>query len=127
MKRVRMSRSKAWRIDNPNAVIVSRGGGRKWGNPCRNPDKEHAAASFVNWISGCKIARDIYGEPPTLKEIREALSGKDLACWCSLNEPCHADALLHLANTSNDDEANALLRMWRVFPTYTGISDNEKD
>ena len=27
-----------------------------------------------------------------------ALHGKDLACWCSLDEPCHADVLLELAN-----------------------------
>jgi hypothetical protein len=26
------------------------------------------------------------------------LRGKHLACWCPLNEPCHADVLLRLAN-----------------------------
>jgi hypothetical protein len=30
-------------------------------------------------------------------EIAE-LRGKDLACWCPLDQPCHADALLELAN-----------------------------
>lgn len=24
--------------------------------------------------------------------------GKDLACWCPINQPCHADVLLRLAN-----------------------------
>lgn len=28
----------------------------------------------------------------------ERLRGKDLACWCSLDAPCHADILLRLAN-----------------------------
>jgi uncharacterized protein DUF4326 len=28
----------------------------------------------------------------------EPLRGKDLACWCSLSSPCHADVLLRLAN-----------------------------
>jgi hypothetical protein len=28
----------------------------------------------------------------------EPLRGKDLACWCPLNQPCHADVLLRLAN-----------------------------
>ena len=28
----------------------------------------------------------------------EALRGKDLACWCPLDQPCHADVLLDLAN-----------------------------
>lgn len=26
------------------------------------------------------------------------LRGKNLACWCSLDKPCHADVLLELAN-----------------------------
>lgn len=26
------------------------------------------------------------------------LAGKDLACWCPLDSPCHADVLLELAN-----------------------------
>jgi hypothetical protein len=28
----------------------------------------------------------------------ENLRGKDLACWCKENAPCHADILLGLAN-----------------------------
>jgi len=31
-------------------------------------------------------------------EIRTELAGKDLACWCQLGQPCHADVLLELAN-----------------------------
>lgn len=26
------------------------------------------------------------------------LRGKDLACWCRLDQPCHADVLLEMAN-----------------------------
>lgn len=26
------------------------------------------------------------------------LHGKDLACWCPLDKPCHADVLLEIAN-----------------------------
>lgn len=26
------------------------------------------------------------------------LRGKNLACWCSLDQPCHADVLLEIAN-----------------------------
>lgn len=32
--------------------------------------------------------------PPDLTALR----GKDLACWCPLDQPCHADVLLELAN-----------------------------
>lgn len=28
----------------------------------------------------------------------EPLRGRDLACWCPLDQPCHADVLLELAN-----------------------------
>jgi len=30
--------------------------------------------------------------------IRAELAGRDLACWCPLLAPCHADVLLELAN-----------------------------
>lgn len=33
-----------------------------------------------------------------LREDLAALRGKDLACWCPLDQPCHADVLLELAN-----------------------------
>jgi Domain of unknown function (DUF4326) len=36
--------------------------------------------------------------PPSLQEIRQHLRGKNLACWCALDAPCHADVLLELAN-----------------------------
>jgi hypothetical protein len=32
------------------------------------------------------------------------LRGKDLACWCPLDQPCHADVLLELANSPVGDE-----------------------
>jgi hypothetical protein len=31
-------------------------------------------------------------------EARRELRGRDLACWCSLDGPCHADVLLKVAN-----------------------------
>jgi hypothetical protein len=35
---------------------------------------------------------------PSRDEIREVLRGKDLACWCRLDQPCHADVLMKIAN-----------------------------
>lgn len=32
------------------------------------------------------------------RAIREQLAGHDLMCWCPLDQPCHADTLIHLAN-----------------------------
>lgn len=34
-----------------------------------------------------------------LPQLREALRGKDLVCWCPLDLPCHADVLLRIANS----------------------------
>jgi hypothetical protein len=33
-----------------------------------------------------------------IDDIRRELAGRDLACWCDLDQPCHADVLLELAN-----------------------------
>lgn len=30
--------------------------------------------------------------------IKAELRGKDLCCWCPLDQPCHADVLLEIAN-----------------------------
>ena len=73
-----------------NTVYVGRP--TKWGNPftvgsplCETPEKAVKAFEFnVNSIL-------------TIEQI-ENLRGKDLACWCSLDNPCHADVLLRLAN-----------------------------
>lgn len=35
---------------------------------------------------------------PSLDEIRAELAGRDLACWCPPDQPCHADVLLEIAN-----------------------------
>jgi hypothetical protein len=35
----------------------------------------------------------------TDERFAEQLRGKDLACWCPLDQPCHADVLLEIANS----------------------------
>lgn len=37
-------------------------------------------------------------EHPGAVDWIAALRGKNLACWCPLNQPCHADVLLAIAN-----------------------------
>lgn len=100
-KRIQMTRNAPWRADNPGAVIVARPS--KWGNPCswKPPlDRLYAARAYYNWLTGCLIQRHIHGAPPTVAEIQDALRGKDLACWCPIDQPCHADILLELANAT---------------------------
>jgi hypothetical protein len=63
-------------------------------------------ASFKSWGYGMGGFWHVTANPvndrgdkvPTAKEIRTALGGKDLACWCPLDQPCHADVLLEMAN-----------------------------
>lgn len=35
---------------------------------------------------------------PELAAAVDGLRGHDLACWCPLDQPCHADVLLEIAN-----------------------------
>jgi hypothetical protein len=37
-------------------------------------------------------------QPALIHEIQTKLRGKNLACWCRLDMPCHADVLLTIAN-----------------------------
>jgi hypothetical protein len=42
--------------------------------------------------------RDLVDNPERLALARSDLAGQNLACWCALDEPCHADVLLELVN-----------------------------
>jgi hypothetical protein len=58
-------------------------------------DRATAVARFREMIEG---GYDVSVYPPR-EEIRAQLAGHDLACWCPLDGPCHADVLLEIANT----------------------------
>lgn len=100
-QRIQRKRAKGWRMPE-NTVNVTRPG--RWGNPYyvglfRDYDAAHAVADFKKWLNGDFGARVWAGNPPTEADIREKLAGKNLACWCALDRPCHADVLLEIANT----------------------------
>jgi hypothetical protein len=40
----------------------------------------------------------LHAETFDVVTLRQELAGRDLACWCPLDQPCHADVLLELAN-----------------------------
>ena len=44
------------------------------------------------------IEASLNDDDDELREALDALRGHDLACWCDLASPCHADVLLELAN-----------------------------
>lgn len=54
-------------------------------------DKAHAAELFGPYV---RFHDDAWR--PEL--IAAELGGRDLACWCPLDQPCHADVLLEIAN-----------------------------
>ena len=104
-RRIQLRRTKGWRMP-PNTVKVDRT--TKWGNPYRagvHCDHQHAVDCHRYLLTLGRPARTApYPDQPPInyvlavtKDIGE-LRGKNLACWCSLEQPCHADVLLELAN-----------------------------
>ena len=89
----------------PNTVSVCRPG--PWGNPFKLTTFKgltHAdvVRNFKHWLArdlSYRSAERVYGKPPTTKQIRDALRGKNLACFCPPYKPCHADVLLRIANS----------------------------
>lgn len=88
-KRIQRKRTKGWRMPE-NAVYVGRPS--KWGNPFYPEDYDQAGATWaVTRFAEC--CQSLMGL------AREELKGRDLACWCPLDQPCHADVLLEWANS----------------------------
>jgi hypothetical protein len=94
-ERVQLRRTRGWRMP-ANTVKVDRSS--RWGNPFRVgeagiPDAATAVAHFAAaWEAG------LLPEPFVAERIVAELKGKNLACWCPLGSPCHADVLLRVAN-----------------------------
>jgi hypothetical protein len=87
-----------------NTVCVTRG--TLWGNPFV-VDPERRAGEKIGHqyiaVPSVKDAIDCYREylslcPDLIEKAGRTLRGRDLACWCALDQPCHADVLLELAN-----------------------------
>jgi len=96
-QRVQLKRSAGWKMP-ANTVKVDRT--TRWGNPFTIAECGSAAiavAQHGRWMRG-EIGAPGGVEPPLRDVLRSALAGRNLACWCALNGPCHADLLLILAN-----------------------------
>lgn len=118
-KRIQRQRTKGWRMP-PYTIYVGRP--TQWGNPFKaaagdepgrvvaafralmtGNDKWFRTHSGYSWTAGLIYSMtEMCGE--TMAERSEKLlaplRGMDLACWCQLDKPCHADVLLELANAS---------------------------
>lgn len=123
-RRIQRKRSKGWRMPE-GAVYVGRPS--KWGNKfrvgghykrCRPGEgipRMDLRFTFMEAFEGYQD--ETYTTLRTAAEVVEwhrwylstdeewarkflaPLRGKDLACWCPLDQPCHADVLLELANS----------------------------
>lgn len=97
-QRVQMSRQRPWRPEHPDAVIVDRS--TTWGNPFSAGilGREHAVCAFEQLLSADGVDARAHLGYPEPEQIIAELAGRDLACWCPLDELCHADVLLRIAN-----------------------------
>lgn len=86
-RRIQRKRTKGWRLPE-NTVYVGRP--TKWGNP-------HTAGPPGHQVTQYEKLLRLAGQNG-IRYPFEELRGKNLACWCSLDQPCHADVLLELAN-----------------------------
>lgn len=92
--RVQRKRTKGWKMP-PNTVYVGRPS--QWGNPFyRGHHCSNAAEAVEKYKATKAISFLPNGWFPDV--ARTELCGKNLACWCPLDQPCHADVLLELAN-----------------------------
>lgn len=96
-KRIQRKRTKGWKLPE-GAVYVGRP--TKWGNPYTLHDGD---PKFIVALYRRKIRGNVWSEP-NARSIKAELSGKDLACWCPLDQPCHADVLLEIANSSLEND-----------------------
>lgn len=65
----------------------------------RDATREECVGLFREYVTGQPDMLE-YRHKPRVDELRAELAGKDLACWCPLDQPCHADVLLELANAA---------------------------
>lgn len=122
-QRIQRKRTKGWRTPE-GAVYVGRP--TRWGNPFRPGERcqlWHQDCSqdarpgdmYRDWFDVVDPAHavrlfracldpddhrwtDMQPGVPSIEDVRHYLAGRDLACWCPLDQPCHADVLLELAN-----------------------------
>ncbi|SLG54033.1 DUF4326 domain-containing protein [Mycobacteroides abscessus] len=129
-ERIQRKRTAGWRMPK-GAIYVGRPS--RWGNPFAVgggiPDmpniygpisgrtgitaaeaveayRRYAPLIFVPVKPSARPYRGIYthGIESLPQHARRVLVGHDLACWCPLDQPCHADVLLEIANQTTTKE-----------------------
>ena len=107
-QRILRSRARGSRLVSPNGlpiVCVSRPS--KWGNPfsvglvekLSNVERRALRAASVARFQQALLSAD-HELGFTVVDVQRELAGKNLACWCPLDQPCHAQVLIEVANHS---------------------------
>ena len=98
--RIQLSRAKGWKMP-AHTVKVDRS--TPWGNPFRAHTPGPLGREPLDAVGAVGFFEAMLDDP----QLREAaqyptdlspLQGKNLACWCPLDQPCHADILLQRVN-----------------------------
>ena len=148
-RRIRLSRAKGWRMP-PGTVKVDRS--TAFGNPYPIGSLTIAIgeAQSRRWYVGSLKAQD-FSIVATEGDARQAaviafrawlaapsrshlvartqhqLRGKNLACWCALDQPCHADVLLEIANAPLTPAPEALALIEEARAARTAPEQKEPD
>jgi len=111
-QRIQRKRERGWRMP-ANTVYVGRptrwgnlwtvglancgcrSAGECWHNDFRCETPAEAVEMYRKWITG-----ELFETKPSklYQAAKQLLRGKNLVCWCPLDQPCHADVLLQVAN-----------------------------
>lgn len=124
-KRIQRKRTKGWKM--PEGVYYVGRSGQQWAGtmgPFANPFRvggyfkigKGAHAGGFMWLEAApqvadasftkiqtaeqavEFFREFRRRYPYTEQELATIRGRDLACWCALDKPCHADVLLELAN-----------------------------
>jgi hypothetical protein len=96
---VRVMRSRQKKQESPNGLpIIYVGRPTKWANPFKIGSNGNGVTiltrAAVIELFEIVAKKQLELDPHWLDELK----GKNLSCWCGLDEKCHADILLTMAN-----------------------------
>jgi hypothetical protein len=99
-KRIQRQRTKGWLMPE-GAVYVGRPS--TWGNPFRIGQRDSMGhpRTVTSAVESYRHHLEQFLEGHPWRDVENWLTplrGRDLVCWCPLDQPCHADVLLELAN-----------------------------
>ena len=101
--RIQLQTRHGWRKPQGTVVVTATS---KWANPWRlgpTTTRESIVDAYRRWLLG-HMGDDFLQERQVVMASLPELRGRDLACWCPLDEPCHADVLLEIVNAQQVTE-----------------------